>query len=150
MFLLVNFSTLCSCFPLKYLKWNELVPEWKYFRHHVTVAPTMMALLYDVTWRHVASEKWFSYNRRRIHIFLLVVLLFLYLNFSSWREFHLLPRCFLLDIVKVQCWRALYLSVINSIHYISHPVNAYETFPWITDVRSCQRSIKNTSCFWKK
>ena len=100
-------------------KWNEIVPEWKYSScgimwHHVTVAPTMMALLYDVTWRHVASEKWFSYNLRRIHIFLLVVLLCLYLNFSSWREFHLLPRCFLLDIVKVQCWRALYLSVINS------------------------------------
>ena len=95
-------------------KWNEMVPEWKYFRHHVTVAPTMMALLYDVTWRHVASEKWFSYNLRRIHIFLLVVLLCLYLNFSSWREFHLLLRCFLLDIVKVQCWRALYLSVNTS------------------------------------
>ena len=99
-------------------KWNKIVPEWKYFRHHVTVAPTMMALLYDVTWRHVASEKWFSYNLRRIHIFLLVVLLCVYLNFSSWREFYLLPRCFLLDIVKVQCWRALYLSVINSLFII--------------------------------
>ena len=65
----------------------------------------------DVTW---PQEKGFSYNLRRTHIFLLVVLLCLYLNFSSWREFHLLPRCFLLDIVKVQCWRALYLSVINS------------------------------------
>ena len=75
-------------------KWNKIVPEWKYFRHHVTVAPTMMALLYDVTWRHVASEKWFRNNLRRIHIFLLVMLLCLYLNFSSWREFHLQPRYF--------------------------------------------------------
>ena len=34
-------------------KWNELVSEWKYFRHHLTVAPTMWPFCMtslDVTW----------------------------------------------------------------------------------------------------
>ena len=33
-------------------KWNELVPEWKYFRHHLTVAPTMWSFV----WRHLTSR----------------------------------------------------------------------------------------------